>query len=459
MELIHRPRCHFLPLANWMNDPNGLIQWKGRYHLFYQHNPNGPQSAQKHWGHAVGDDLVHWTHLPIALAPIPGGPDKDGCFTGCAVNNDGTPTFVYTGVSPEVQCIATSSDDLITWQRYAGNPVIGSPPEGLDVTGFRDPYAWREGNAWYAVIGSGIKGVGGAALLYRSPDLVHWEYMHPMCVGDEDQTGRMWECPNLFTLGDKHVLIFSGVPLGKTLYFVGTYADCKFTPEVQGLVDLGGCFYAPQVLVDDQGRRIMWGWLREGRSREAQRAAGWAGVMSFPRILSISADGTLASQPAPEVNALRGEHHHYSSIDLTPGSGFVSEVRAGCLEILATFVPGDAEAVGIKVRCSPNEEEHTLIAYDRANEILILDRKRSSASPDVDRDAHEGSLRLGEEPLSLRVFLDKSVIEVFANHQTCLTSRVYPTRDDSLGVALYSRGGRAELVSMDVWEMKSIWSA
>lgn len=456
---MHRPRYHFLPLANWMNDPNGLIQWKGRYHLFYQHNPNGAHSAQKHWGHAVGDDLVHWTHLPIALAPMPGGPDRDGCYTGCAVDNDGTPTFVYTGVWPEAQCIATSSDDLITWRRHAGNPVIGSPPEGMDVTGFRDPYVWREGDLWYAVIGSGIRGVGGTALLYRSSDLIHWEYVQPICVGDEAKTGRMWECPNLFPLGEKHVLIVSSVPLRRALYFVGEYADCKFSTEVEGLVDLGGCFYAPQVLIDDRGRRIMWGWLRESRSEEAQQAAGWAGVMSLPRILSISAEGRLTSQPAPELSVLRGAHCRFSRTEVEPGSHFVPDVRGDCLEILATFMPGDAEAVGLKVRCSPHEEEHTLIVHERGADRLILERSRSSASPDVRRDPEEGPLRLGKDPLTLRVFLDKSVVEVFANHQTCLTSRVYPTREDSVGLALYARGGRGELVSLDIWEMKSIWTA
>jgi beta-fructofuranosidase len=459
VELTHRPRYHFLPLANWMNDPNGLIQWRGRYHLFYQHNPHGAHSAQKHWGHAVGDDLVHWAHLPIALAPMPRGPDKDGCYTGCAVDNTGTPTLVYTGVWPEVQCVATSSDELITWQRCAGNPVIGSPPEGMDVTGFRDPYVWREGDLWYAVIGSGIRGVGGTALLYRTPDLIHWEYVQPICVGDEVKTGRMWECPNLFPLGGKHVLLVSCVPLGRTLYFVGEYADCKFSKEVEGLVDLGECFYAPQVLIDDRGRRTMWGWLREGRSEEAQRGAGWAGVMSLPRILSISAEGRLASEPAPELSVLRGTHHRFSGTAVEPGSHYLRDVRGDSLEIQATFALGDAEAVGLSLRCSPNEEEQTLLVYDRASERLIIDRPRSSASPDVRRDPEEGSLRLGKDPLTLRVFLDKSVVEVFANHQACLTSRVYPTREDSVGLALYARGGRAESVSLDIWEMKSIWTA
>jgi hypothetical protein len=267
----HRPSYHFLPPRNWMNDPNGLIYWGGEYHLFYQHNPNGPFWGTMHWGHAVSPDLVRWRHLPIALAPTPGGPDKDGCFSGSAVDNDGVPALVYTGVSPEVQCVATSDDGMITWQKHPGNPVIAAPPEGLDVTGFRDPFVWRENEEWRMVVGSGLRGVGGAALLYRSPDLIRWEYLQPLCTGDIRETGEMWECPNFFPLGDRHVLIVSPVPLRKALYFVGRYDGARFTPERHGVLDAGGHYYASLSLVDAAGRRVIFGWLWEGRSDAAQR--------------------------------------------------------------------------------------------------------------------------------------------------------------------------------------------
>lgn len=123
----HRPIYHFLPEANWLNDPNGLIQWQGQYHVFYQYNPNGPFHGTIHWGHAVSPDLVNWRHLPVALAPTPNSPDQDSCFSGCAVDNNGVATFIYTGVRGEDQlaCVATSTAELlINWQKYAGNPVI-----------------------------------------------------------------------------------------------------------------------------------------------------------------------------------------------------------------------------------------------------------------------------------------------------------------------------------------------
>jgi beta-fructofuranosidase len=181
----HRPLFHFLPPANWMNDPNGLIQYNGSYHQFYQHNPNGAFWGTMHWGHAMSEDLVNWRHMPIALAPDPEGPDRDGCYSGAAVVHEGVPTLVYTGVrgSDELPCLATCADqDLATWTSYAGNPVVQHTPQTLPTTIFRDHTLWREDGAWMMGVGSGIDGQGGAVLLYRSPDLRTWEYLRPLVV-------------------------------------------------------------------------------------------------------------------------------------------------------------------------------------------------------------------------------------------------------------------------------------
>jgi beta-fructofuranosidase len=162
-----RPIYHFLPPSNWMNDPNGLSQWDGQYHLFYQYNPLAARWGVIHWGHAVSADLVHWADLPIALSPTPGGPDADGCWSGCIVNNGGVPTMLYTGLRGTAQrpCLATSADGLLTWHKYPGNPVIAEPPADVDVLDFRDHCIWQEDGDWYQVIGGKIDGVGGAALL------------------------------------------------------------------------------------------------------------------------------------------------------------------------------------------------------------------------------------------------------------------------------------------------------
>jgi beta-fructofuranosidase len=474
----HRPAYHFLPPAGWMNDPNGLIHWKGVYHLFYQYNPLGAFHHKIHWGHAISTDLVHWSHLPIALAPTPGSPDEDGCFSGCALDNNGVPTIIYSGHSerypgPQQRpCIATSSggDNLLTWQSYPGNPVIEDPPQGLDIVAFRDHSVWKERDTWYQVIGSGIHEVGGAALLYKSTsaDLLHWEYMHPLFVGNMHQvnpiwTGSMWECPDFFPVGEGHVLVVSvwfDRHLYYSVYFTGTYSDSDnlFRPEHLHKLDFGASFYAPQTLRDEMGRRIMFGWLREERDEGAQLAAGWSGVMSLPRILSLREDGMLDMRPAPEVEMLRGTHWGLRDVDLVGDSpNALSDVRGDTLEIVAEFDPGDAMEVGIAVRCSPDRREQTRVLYDCLDQHLVIDASQSSLDDTAHLSRHSGPLHLSSgETVRLRVFVDRSVVEVFANERSCATARIYPTLEDSLGISLFAHGGTARLVSVDAWEMQSI---
>src|SRR5437867_11879648 len=142
-----------------MTDPNGLIHWNGEYHHFNQYNPAGPSHGTIRWGHAASPHLVRWRHLPIALAPTAGGPDEDGCWSGCAVDDNGVPTLIYSGHRAGAQrpCLATSADGLLTWQKHAGNPVIAEPPD-LHLVAFRDHYVWREDGAWYQLMGAGIEG-------------------------------------------------------------------------------------------------------------------------------------------------------------------------------------------------------------------------------------------------------------------------------------------------------------
>ena len=279
----HRPQYHFLPPANWMNDPNGVIQWGGKFHLFYQHNPNEAVWGDMHWGHAVSPDLIHWEDWPIGLAPTLGGPDEAGCFSGCAVDNNGVPTIMYTGTRGDhneiqVQCIATSRDGLRTWQKYTGNPVIAASP--FNDQDFRDPFVWQVGNSWYCVIGSTVNGKRGAALLYKSTDLIHWDYLHPLLLGDGKRHGSTWECPNFFRLGDRYVLLVSIVPNAGVYYFIGDYFNQHFVPRTEGWFHPNGIFFAPLTTLDGSGRRLLWGWIREDRSIDAQRAAGmgWGAI-------------------------------------------------------------------------------------------------------------------------------------------------------------------------------------
>jgi len=443
--------------------------------MFYQYNPNGAFPESMHWGHAVSSDLVHWKHLPIALAPTPGGPDKDGCWSGCAVVDGNVPTLVYTGVFPQVQCLARGDDGMMTWRKFAGNPVIATPPQGMQTTGFRDPCVWRETDEWFLAIGSGIEGQGGAVLLYRSRDLIHWDYLHLLCRGRKDEllpgkdpvsTGEMWECPDFFPLADKHALLVS--TQGAVIYSLGAYANRYFRPELQGKVDLGDSYYAARSMMDEHGRRILWGWIREGRTDAAQRAAGWAGVMSLPRVLTLGRGGELALAPAPELQALRGKDHQFPALPIShrlsasPGQSLevhraALSLRGDSLEIQAEFELGASQSVGLTVRVSPHGEEQTSITYDRTTAQLRVEREHSSLTADVDRTPQGGPFALAEgETLRLHVFLDASVIEIFANNRACLTSRIYPSRPDSLGLGAFGLGGEARLKALHVWEMRPI---
>ncbi len=465
----HRPRYHFLPPANWMNDPNGLIQWGETFHLFYQYNPAGAYHRNIHWGHATSADLLYWQHQPVALAPTPGGPDADGCWSGCAVNDYGTPTVIYTGFRlPEVQtpCLAVSHDGLLTWQKWP-EPIIHSPPIDLDLLGFRDHTVWREDGQWVMLIGAGIRGQGGTVLLYRSDDLRRWEYGGPLLIGDAGQfdpvwTGTLWECPDFFPLNGDHVLICSVWDQRPyyTIAMRGQYRDGRFTPSLTHKLDYGDAhFYAPQTMPIRDGRRIMFGWVMEGRSEAAVLAAGWAGVMSLPREVRLASDGQVVALPIAEVRQLRGMEQRVSPGPVMPGAPQWVPIRGAHLELEVILLPPPHGTASVWLRASPDGAEATILRYDRAAATLTLDRSRSSLSNEVWRDAHHTPLPLAPgEPLRLRIFLDGSLIEVFANDRRSITSRIYPSRPDSDGVAVQAAGNPAELVTMRAWEMADIWA-
>jgi beta-fructofuranosidase len=270
----------------------------------------------------------------------------------------------------------------------------------------------------------------------------------------------MWECPDFFQLGDRHVLIVSVWDEDNLHYsaaMVGQYRDHRFVPEVTHKLDYGDRhFYAPQSFTDAQGRRIIFGWVQEGRTIEAQLASGWSGVMSLPRVMSLGSDGHVWMQPAPELAALRAEHIHRSDIDVPAGRQVVlPDITGDSLELLVTFRPPREGLCGIVVRQAPDGAEQTQISYDAALHQLIVDRTASSLDRTTDHSLHVAPLTLGsEEPLRLHIFLDRSVLEVFANERVSITSRIYPTRADSLGVALLAERGDVQLLGLDAWQIR-----
>jgi len=476
-----RPRYHFLPPWAWINDPNGPIFWKGRYHLFYQFNPNAGTWALMHWGHASSTDLIHWTHHPIALRPTPGGPDRDGIFSGGAVINHGVPTLIYHGV-PEGTCIATSEDDdLIHWKKCPSNPVIPVPkPQQKVEYGVYDPCAWKRGDTWYALTGWGRNFArpnapeGDTAFLFKSPDLVHWEYVHPFYQSDRRWTDADEDCagPDFFPLGKKWALFFASHKRG-CQYYVGRYENDHFYPEQHARLNwAGGQVIAPITLQDGRGRRILFTWINEARLEPRHRVAGWAGVMGLPRVLSLPRDNVLRLEPVPEIESLRFNGRSRSGFALESDVELdLGEMRGDCLEIQLEIKPLNAQPVGLRVRCSPDNAEQTVILFDPAARTLSIDGSKASQiaeeAPLVPLlPPEEKKLRVQVAPftlasgeaLKLRVFLDRSIIEVFANDRQALAQRIYPSRPDSLGTRIFSRGGRAKVTRLQAWDMAAAGS-
>lgn len=453
-----RPTWHFLPPSGWMNDPNGVIQWGRQYHLFYQNNPFEAVHRDMHWGHAVSEDLIHWRDLPVALAPVPDSYDESGVFSGCAVDDGGVPTIVYTATSGpgsqvQVQALATGSADLLNWQRHPANPVLDEVPAVSGQTrDFRDPFVWREGEQWFMVLGCRVEGSGGMILLYRSSDLLRWEYLGPLLQGDPGRHGLMWECPNFFPLDDKWVLIFSaylGDRHGKVFWMVGDFVDHRFRPETEGVVD-HDCYYAPLSMCDSQGRRLMYGWLREGRSIAEQVRAGWSGVQAIPRVLSLDSRRRLVMAPVPELAAIRGAHTGLGPRDMDGEQTLAAGGLA--LELRAVF---EAQGrVSIRLAGSPDGSAGAEIGWDAATQQLSVTRADENLFNDS--EAHIIPHELApDEALELVVLLDGSVLELIANGRSSITSRIYPAGADCGRLALAGSGAR--LRALDVWEMRPIW--
>jgi len=458
-----RPQFHLMPAANWMNDPNGPIFYKGRYHMFFQYNPNGAFWGTMHWAHATSPDMIHWQHETVAMAPTPEGYDRDGVFSGSAVLDRGTPTMIYTGVLPpakpedatlrdgmhtwrEVQCLAVShNDELLTWEKRP-EPIIARPPEGLKVNGFRDPCLWREGDEWMMGLGSGFDGKG-AVLLYSSRDLRNWTYLHPLIEGDGPgkkaanpvDSGEMWECPDFFALGEKHVLMYA--TMGFVFWKVGTYKERRFHPEKEGTVDYGA-YYAAKTMLDRDGKRILWGWIPERRPESEHKAAGWAGAMALPRELSIAKDGSLRIEPAKACEMLRGDWEQVGEGVETVKDTAALRVHNLAAELEIQFYAAANQEFGFALQ-SEKGEKFAEVAFEPGNK----DRELR-----INRTAVPFPLLTGSV-VKLRMLVDGSVIELFVNGSTAITERVYKVPSGPLRVVMQKS---ENLRSIKLYQMKPI---
>jgi beta-fructofuranosidase len=298
---------HFTPASGWINDPLALTWHNGRYHLFFQYVPGRTTWAPEcRWGHASSVDLVTWTEHPVALAP---GDGDDGVWSGSlAVDDHGRATIFYTSVSvPEfgvgrVRTATPVDDDWIVWQK--GEFVVDAPP--LDLVAFRDPFVMRddEGDGWRMLVGTALAGGTAAAATYSSPDLRTWAYEGLAARRDTTETtpvwtGALWECPQVFRLDGRDVMVTSvwqDDELHYVVYAVGELRNGRFRADHWGRLTHGPSYYAPSFFRDASGRACLIFWMRGVLDEETGRAS----ALSVPHVLSLRG-GTLVSEPHPAV--------------------------------------------------------------------------------------------------------------------------------------------------------------
>ncbi|MDN4067126.1 GH32 C-terminal domain-containing protein [Paenibacillus vini] len=483
----HRPQYHVSPPAHWMNEPHAPIYFDGQYHLFYQHNPLGPFFYQIHWGHWVSNDLVHWRDLPVALAPEKDQLAPDGIWSGSATYDaDGLPVLFFTAgndsASPNQSVALARSTytrdgdpDLVQWIKHP-EPLIVQE-KGIGAFGdFRDPFVWKDDDGWYALVGSGIDGEGGAALAFASKDMMNWTYKGPFYQADIQKfpyLGPIWELPVLLPLGtdkhgeNKHLLLVSPVGKGadvEVFYWIGQLdkESLSFFPdrEEPELIDVGDFhFTGPSGMVDPKtGRNIVFTIAQGDRTSELEYQSGWAHNAGLPLSVYLRDDGRLGIEPIQELESLRGAKRiSFSDKSLAEANALLRDVQGDMLEIQVELEPVSAAQLGIKVRRTPDGEEETLLYYDFNEAKLLVDRTKTTLHPgERCKGVQGGKLELQGENLKLHIYLDRSMVEVYANGLKSLTTRAYPSREDALGLEIWGDG---ELVvkSMEIWNMQSIW--
>ena len=466
----YRLAYHLAPAAGWMNDPNGLVFFRGQYHVFYQHHPFSAQWGPMHWGHACSDDLVHWQHLPIALAPGDDY-DRDGCFSGSAVVLDDTLYLIYTGhiwlQEPgddqhirQVQCLASSTDG-ITFTKLG--PVIETPPDPA-IMHIRDPKVWQRNGAWWMALGARL-GDDPQLLLYRSADLLHWDFLGCALQGQREPDGYMWECPDIFALDGRDVLLYSpqGLkPVGydnwnlyQNSYRVGQLDDKGVFKPCGPLheLDHGHDFYAAQTLLAPDGRRLLWAWMDMWESPMPSQAEHWCGALTLPRELSRDGD-RLRMRPARELVALR-QSGQVLQIGQVKSASQLLEARGALLELEVELdiARSSAEHFGLALRCSDDQQEQTLLYYDAMARRLVLDRQHSGAGVSGVRSV---PVAADQTHIALRIFLDRSSIEVFVDDGAwSLSSRIYP-HANSLALRAYAVNGTGHFGEALVWGLADL---
>ena len=509
----HRPIYHYVNPENTLNDPNGLCFWQDRWHLFYQACP--PEDPRQHWGHAISDDLIHWQDLPYAIYPNP----EERCYSGAALVEEDRVIAIYHGTKVG-NMVAVSHDPLLlNWEKLTGAPVIPKASADGSPLPYRvfDPCIWKKGDHYYALSGSTLPHAASgkrtrANFLFRSPNLVDWEYLHPFVEDDRfTLVGDDGACPYFWPIGDRHILLFySHMSGGRALlgdydterdkFVVTSHREFNF-----GASEPGGV-HAPSATPDGKGGvNVIF------NMNPAKPTEGWNQIMTLPRRLTLQGTDkigrdTLLVEPAGDVELLRREHRQITDMTLPANQEIVlGSIRGNAIELMAEIEANDAPLFELNVLRSPGKEEFTRIAFYRergfrdwerflswrqdmlaaategagagfvsnsllsasqreklaaaTDSLISIDSSHSSLLPDVlSRAPETGPVFLErDEPLRLRVFVDRSVVEVFVNGKQCVAMRVYPGREDSVGVSLRSQGQDARVVSLEAWQMENIY--
>jgi len=491
----YRPQFHFTPARNWMNDPNGLVFYDGEFHLFYQYNPFGDRWGHMSWGHAVSPDLVHWQHLPLALA------EEKGVmvFSGSAVvdwknssgfGRGGRPPLVavytahYADRPLQNQHLAYSNDRGRTWTRHAGNPVLD-----IGQKDFRDPKVF-----WHAASERWVMAVAWPRekkiRFYASSDLKSWSHLTDF--GPAGATGGIWECPDLFPLPvegapreTRWVLIVNlnpGGPSGGSgsQYFVGDFDGRQFVLDPGASrrgaaggdaplwLDHGPDFYAAVTWSDvpeHDGRRIALGWMSNWEYAQEVPTSPWRSAMTVPRVLTLrrTPEGLrVFQQPVGELERLRrGAPRRFGGGTLSAAAAWLAgQASLPPLLDVEVTLSGVTAATPFTLALETGPGERTSISCDPARGRLAVDRTRSGRvgfhRAFVGR--HEAPLRLVDGRCRLRLLLDESSLEVFAQDgETAITHLVFPTAGTR---ALSLSAGGAEMPTVGgitLQELSSAW--
>ena len=443
----HRPAYHFVTPEGYCGpfDPNGNIFWNGRHHMGYIYQHRGVH----YWGHASSRDLLHWRHHKPSLFPTPDSPEN-GIFSGNGfVSKDGKEVvYLYHGCGAG-NSIATSSDkDLDNWKKLPGNPIIPNPADDALYRSW-DPCGWVEDDTYYAIFG------GQRPAIFKAKKLNKWKYVGDLFAHAIDGVDIHEDvsCPDFFKLGRKWVLVCISHRLG-CRYYVGKWKNEQFHPEYHEMMTWADNeYFAPESYTGDKGRRILFTWVFDGRSGEVSEPSGWSGTMGLPRVLELGADNRLIMTPAEELQALRYNERSFSNVAVSSRGDKRLGVEGNTIELEVKFKPTTAKEYGVKVCASPGGKEETVIAYDRAEGKLRIDARRSGRRQPK-KSVEAAPMKLAaRESLKLRVFVDKSIVEVFANDgRLVLSRRIYPERPDSVGVALFAKGGTAK-AGVRAWDM------